>query len=58
MLNVGYVMLYIMLFYVICYNLHRCGDKQNIKILKRRGLGDKTRPTCLTNIVYKAVLTT
>ena len=36
--------------------LSRCGDRSQVKILKRRGLGDKERPHKMINVVFKAVL--
>ena len=38
--------------------LSRCGDRKNIKILKRMQPGATERPTKLKNIVFKSVLTT
>ena len=34
----------------------RVGDKNNIKVLKRRGLGDSKRPCMMKNVVFKSVL--
>ena len=37
--------------------LSRCGERKNIKILKRLERGAKKRPTQIKNVVYKSVLT-
>ena len=37
--------------------LSRCGDRRNLKILKRIERGAKKRPTQIKNVVYKSVLT-
>ena len=37
--------------------LSRCGERRNIRILKRIERGAKKRPTQMKNVVYKSVLT-